>query len=156
MSVQIGDEILAAGQVYSHRRRGVESASFAYDEVYLADRRAYSLDPALPLRAGLQQKPGRAPIFGAFSDSCATDGGKRLIERAESHRATDTHTLDRDPAHAVKSINLQFQHALFGSRGTEVQVWMYPRAKVPSKDAVADEVSEQFQICYHPPTHRSN
>lgn len=43
-----GDDVLA-GVMYSHRRRGAESASFAYDSGYLAHPGAYALDPLLPL-----------------------------------------------------------------------------------------------------------
>jgi hypothetical protein len=47
--VEIAGETIAAGRLYSHRHRGTESASFAYETSYLSDARAYALDPALPL-----------------------------------------------------------------------------------------------------------
>lgn len=81
-----GDTILA-GQLFGHRRRAVESASFTYESSYLADRRAYPLDPALPLVSGTLQTPTSHRIFGAFSDSCPDRWGQRLIERAEARRA---------------------------------------------------------------------
>jgi hypothetical protein len=34
--VAIGERNLLAGRLYPHRRRGVESASFSYDDRYLA------------------------------------------------------------------------------------------------------------------------
>ena len=84
--VEIEGQAIAAGRLYSHRRRSTESASFAYEPSYLSDARAYALDPALPLRSGTQQTPLGQKIFGAFSDSCPDRWGQRLIERAERHR----------------------------------------------------------------------
>jgi serine/threonine-protein kinase HipA len=93
--VQIGEADVEAGRLYSHRRRGTESASFAYADRYLANPAAYPLDPALPLLSGLQQTPDRQRIFGAFSDSCPDRWGQRLIERAERHRAASAGTATR-------------------------------------------------------------
>jgi hypothetical protein len=59
--VAVGDRNLLAGRLYPHRRRGVESASFGYDDRYLADPDSYALDPALPLVTGsLQPSASRA------------------------------------------------------------------------------------------------
>jgi hypothetical protein len=55
-----------AGRLYPHRRRGVESASFSYDDRYLADSDSYALDPALPLVTGSLQTPVGRALFGAF------------------------------------------------------------------------------------------
>jgi serine/threonine-protein kinase HipA len=85
--VEIEGQTIAAGRLYSHRRRGAESASFAYETSYLSDARAYELDPALPLVAGTQQTSLGRSIFGAFSDSCPDRWGRRLIERAERRRS---------------------------------------------------------------------
>jgi serine/threonine-protein kinase HipA len=87
--VQIADEQLLAGRLWSHRRRNTESATFAYDAGYLAGRTAYELDPALPLVAGQQQTPTGRAIFGAFSDCAPDRWGRRLINRAEEHRVRD-------------------------------------------------------------------
>lgn len=86
VSVEIEGQTIAAGRLYSHRHRGTESASFAYESSYLSDARAYALDPALPLLSGAQQTPLGQKIFGAFSDSCPDRWGQRLIERAERRR----------------------------------------------------------------------
>ena len=85
--VAMGDEDVLAGQLYSHRRRGAESASFAYAESYLARADAYALDPALPLLAGLQQTPANQKIFGACSDSSPDRWGRNLIRRSEARHA---------------------------------------------------------------------
>jgi serine/threonine-protein kinase HipA len=87
VAVQIGDEDVLAGRLWAHRRGATESATFAYDPTYLADPRAYSLEPALPLSAGQQQTAVGRAMFGAFSDSAPDRWGRRLITREERRRA---------------------------------------------------------------------
>jgi serine/threonine-protein kinase HipA len=87
--VSIGPESVLAGRLYAHRRRGIESATFSYDETYLARPDAYALDPALPLLSGLQQSPASHKMFGAFADSSPDRWGRNLIRRAETRRAAD-------------------------------------------------------------------
>ena len=72
-----GDEVLA-GTLRIYERRG-QSTTFEYDRAYLADARAYPLDPALPLGAGVFQPPMGKVLFNAFTDSRARSMG------AESH-----------------------------------------------------------------------
>ncbi len=85
--VAVGRRNLFAGRLYPHRRRGIEMASFVYDDRYLADPDAYALDPALPMVAGTLQTPAGRALFGAFSDSAPDRWGRMLIRRAESARA---------------------------------------------------------------------
>jgi serine/threonine-protein kinase HipA len=93
--VQISREDVPAGRLWSHRRRGVESSTFAYAPGYLARSDAYALDPMLPLADGQQQTPPGRPIFGALSD-CSPDGwGRRLIGRAERKRAKRERDVER-------------------------------------------------------------
>lgn len=76
-----------AGRLYSNFARGVESATFIYDDEWLADRRGYSLEPALPMVGGAQHTaPGQA-MFRAFADSAPDRWGRRMLERAERLRA---------------------------------------------------------------------
>lgn len=84
-----------AGRMYSHRRRGSESASFIYDDRYLADPDAYSLDPALPLVTGTLQTPVGRALFGAFADSSPDRWGRTLIQRTERARAKSEATVPR-------------------------------------------------------------
>lgn len=84
--VQIGDEELLAGRLWSHRRHSTESATFSYEATYLTYAAAYELDPALPLVAGHQQTPEARAIFGAFSDCAPDRWGRRLVNRLEEHR----------------------------------------------------------------------
>jgi serine/threonine-protein kinase HipA len=84
--VQIEGADVLAGRLWSHRRRGRESATFSYATEYLAHHDAYELDPALPLVSGQQHTPMGRPIFGAFSDCAPDRWGRRLIQRAEQQR----------------------------------------------------------------------
>lgn len=98
--VAVGARNLLAGRLYPHRRRGVESASFAYDDRYLADPDAYALDPALPLVTGmLQTRVGHA-LFGAFRDCAPDRWGRTLITRAEKERAKLAGTAPRSLSEA--------------------------------------------------------
>ena len=93
--VAAGDEDVLAGRMYSHRHRGVESASFVYDSSYLASPDAYALDPALPLVAGTLQTPAGHALFGAFTDSLPDRWGRTLIHRAERIRGRAAGTAAR-------------------------------------------------------------
>ncbi len=84
--MRIGGEDVLTGRLWSHRRRGAESATFAYDDDYLAHPGAYQLDPALSLIAGQQQTQTGRAMFGAFSDCAPDRWGRRLIARAERAR----------------------------------------------------------------------
>lgn len=90
-----GGRNLFAGRLYPHRRRGIESASFVYDDRYLADPQAYALDPALPLVTGALQTPVGRALFGAFSDCAPDRWGRTLIKRAEIARARLAGTAPR-------------------------------------------------------------
>ena len=93
--VALGDRNLLTGRLYSHRRRGWESASFVYDGGYLADPNAYALDPALPLLTGSLQTSVGLALFGAFADSSPDRWGRTLIQRAERARAKAAATAPR-------------------------------------------------------------
>jgi serine/threonine-protein kinase HipA len=93
--VAAGGENLLAGRLYSHRHRGTESASFVYDDRFLARPDAYALDPALPLVTGTLQTPVGRPLFGALTDSLPDRWGRTLIQRAERARAKAAGTAPR-------------------------------------------------------------
>lgn len=98
--VAVGGRNLLAGRMYSHQRRGSESASFAYDDRYLADPEAYALDPALPLVMGTLQAPVGRALFGAFADTVPDQWGRTLIRRAEQARAKAAATAPRSMSEA--------------------------------------------------------
>lgn len=89
-----GEDVLS-GRLFSQRRRGVESASFSYDERYLARPDAYTLDPGLPLMTGIHHTPAGRKLFGAFADSAPDRWGRNLISRAERIRARQAGVVAR-------------------------------------------------------------
>jgi serine/threonine-protein kinase HipA len=93
--VALGATNLLAGRLYPHYRRGSESATFSYDNGYLANPDAYELDPGLPLVTGALQTAVGRKIFGAFADSSPDRWGRTLIQRAERARAQVTATVPR-------------------------------------------------------------
>src|ERR1700722_4326928 len=90
-----GETNILAGRMYPHFRRGSESASFIYDDQYLANPRAYQLDPGLPLVSGTLQTPVGRALFGAFADSLPDRWGRTLIQRAERARPQAAATAPR-------------------------------------------------------------
>lgn len=93
----VGEDVLA-GRLYSHRRRGSESASFVYETAYLGRSDAYALDPALPLTQGTLQTTVGLQMFRAFADAAPDRWGRRLITRAERRRAAAERTTPRSLA----------------------------------------------------------
>jgi serine/threonine-protein kinase HipA len=93
--IQIAGEDVLAGRLWSHRRGGIESATFSYAAEYLTRSDAYALDPALPLSMGTHQTPSGRPIFGAFTDCAPDRWGRRLIQRAERQGARDERKTER-------------------------------------------------------------
>jgi len=89
-----GIDVLA-GRLHSHRRRATESATFYYDEAYIARPDAYALDPALPLVAGALHTPVGLNLFNAFRDSAPDRWGRSLIMSRERQRASSTDETPR-------------------------------------------------------------
>jgi len=87
--VELGGDDVLAGQLFSHRRRGSESASFRYDNGYLARPDAYALDPQLTLVSGTQQTEVGLKLFRAFADSAPDRWGRNLFLRRERLRARE-------------------------------------------------------------------
>ena len=96
--VAAGTRNLLAGRLDSRRRGGVESASFGYDDRYLADPDAYAVDPLLPLVPGTLRAPAGRALFGAFADSTPDRWGRTLVRRAEQARADAAGTDPRSLA----------------------------------------------------------
>lgn len=75
------------GRLWARMRKNRESATFEYDEGWLADPRRFSLEPALQLGPGpFHTAPDRA-LFGAIGDSAPDRWGRVLMRRAERRRA---------------------------------------------------------------------
>jgi len=85
--VAIAGVDVRAGTLYAHRRREAESATFQYEDSYLALPEAYALDPMLPLRAGPFHTPTTHGMFNAFRDSAPDRWGRELIKQRERRTA---------------------------------------------------------------------
>jgi serine/threonine-protein kinase HipA len=72
------------GTLYRHDVRTDLAAPFEYDATWLADHKAFMLDPRLELWAGEQHPPAKAPAFGIFMDSAPDRWGRVLMERREA------------------------------------------------------------------------
>lgn len=76
-----------AGRLWSHFRKGRESASFEYNREWLANLYRFALEPLLPLADGtFHTTPGQS-VFGAIGDSTPDRWGRILMRRAELARA---------------------------------------------------------------------
>ena len=76
-----------AGRLWSHFRKGRESASFEYNKEWLANPHRFALEPLLPLADGtFHTNPGQS-VFGAIGDSTPDRWGRILMRRAELARA---------------------------------------------------------------------
>ena len=75
------------GRLWTRVRQGRESASFQYDEAWLADRERFALEPALALGSGAHHTPAGKALFGALGDSAPDRWGRALMARAERRAA---------------------------------------------------------------------
>jgi serine/threonine-protein kinase HipA len=91
----VGADNVKVGQLYGHRRRGTESATFQYEPSYLARPGAYAVDPALPLASGAFQTPVGLGLFNSFRDLSPDRWGRRLRDRQERLRAEEMGQVPR-------------------------------------------------------------
>jgi serine/threonine-protein kinase HipA len=75
------------GTLHRHLRRGEEAISFEYHTAWLEDPACFSLEPALSLGRGAFVPANGAQNFGSIGDSAPDTWGRRLMQRAERHRA---------------------------------------------------------------------
>ncbi len=75
------------GTMYCNVIRGNETISFSYDESWLKDTCAFSLEPALMLTKGVFSPIVGQRIFGSLGDSAPDTWGRRLMQRAERRQA---------------------------------------------------------------------
>jgi len=76
------------GRLWSHLRKGKESATFEYDESWQNHPERFSLEPALQVGPGPFHAPADKPLFGAIGDSAPDRWGRVLMRRAERRRAS--------------------------------------------------------------------
>jgi serine/threonine-protein kinase HipA len=75
------------GHLWARMRKDRESATFEYDQSWLAHPERFSLEPALKLGPGPFHTPSDKPLFGAIGDSAPDRWGRVLMRRAERRRA---------------------------------------------------------------------
>lgn len=85
--VELYGRSLLAGQLWTRSRRGRESASFRYDDRWLAHPERFALEPALTLGPGPHHTPADRALFRAIGDSAPDRWGRALMARAERHAA---------------------------------------------------------------------
>ncbi len=75
------------GRLWARTRKNGESATFEYDQSWLAHPDRFSLEPALKLGPGPFHTLSDKPLFGAIGDSAPDRWGRVLMRRAERRRA---------------------------------------------------------------------
>jgi len=75
------------GRLWTHVRRGRESATFEYDDTWLANPERFALEPALQLGPDPHHTEAGRALFGAMGDSAPDRWGRALMRRAERRRA---------------------------------------------------------------------
>src|SRR5713101_7916792 len=74
------------GRLWTRLRKDRESATFEYDQSWLAHPERFSLEPALKLGPGPFHTTSDRPLFGAIGDSAPDRWGRALMRRAERRR----------------------------------------------------------------------
>ena len=85
--VDIDGAPVLVGRLWARMRKGRDSATFEYDDGWLAHEARFSLEPALTLGPGPFHTPVDKPLFGAIGDSAPDRWGRVLMRRAERRRA---------------------------------------------------------------------
>src|SRR3990167_7111006 len=85
VSAELRGKTYLVGYLWSHFSKNHESASFQYDETWLANPICYSLEPQLPLTSGNFHTPSGKASFGAIGDSAPDRWGRILMRRAQLH-----------------------------------------------------------------------
>lgn len=85
--VDLGGEPVLVGRLWARMRKGRDSATFEYDDTWLAREDRFALEPALQLGPGPFHTTPDKPGFGAIGDSAPDRWGRVLMRRAERRRA---------------------------------------------------------------------
>ncbi len=80
---------ILVGRLWARVRGKKESATFEYDDSWLARTDKFSLEPALMLTPGTFHTDVGHPIFGSLGDSAPDRWGRALMRRAERLRAVE-------------------------------------------------------------------
>ncbi len=93
--ISLGRENIRVGKLWFNIRKGRESASFEYDENWLAHPEKFVLEPALKLTKGTFHTDAGQSVFGAIGDSSPDRWGRTLMRRAESAKAKNSNETPR-------------------------------------------------------------
>lgn len=93
--IELDGELRLVGQLWVSATRTSQRASFEYDKDWLAKPLQYALGPALPSGPGMFFTAEGRNMFGAVGDSAPDRWGRKLITRAEIHRAREKGTKPR-------------------------------------------------------------
>ncbi|MDO3650854.1 type II toxin-antitoxin system HipA family toxin [Nocardia mangyaensis] len=99
VAIDLGGDTVDAAIAHFNRRGGTISTTIQYFPDYLSDRRAYPIDPGIPLTAGSFSVRG---LPGAFSDCAPDRWGKNLVTK---RLAAEAREQGRRPA-TVTDIDL--------------------------------------------------
>jgi serine/threonine-protein kinase HipA len=134
VTIQIESADVRAGTLFSHVKRGVETASFLYAPDYLARPDAFALSPDLPLVSGTLHSAGK-PMFSAFEDCMPDRWGRNLMLRAERFAA-------RAEGRAARSL---FEGDMLcavsdATRQGALRIWLDGVPVAPSESGVPREI----------------
>lgn len=85
--VDLDGKPLFVGRLWARNNKGRESATFEYDDAWLANPLRFALEPALALGKGPQHTAAGRSLFGAIGDSAPDRWGRILIQREERRKA---------------------------------------------------------------------
>jgi serine/threonine-protein kinase HipA len=85
--IDLDKKPLLVGRLWTRLRKGKESATFEYDNQWLNNPIAFSLEPAMTLGPGPYHTQAGKALFGALGDSAPDRWGRVLMRRAERRRA---------------------------------------------------------------------
>jgi serine/threonine-protein kinase HipA len=91
--VDLEGRLHLAGRLWARSRKGRESASFEYDDTWLANPVRFALEPALFLGKGPQHTMAGRLLFGGIGDSAPDRWGRMLIQREERRKAREEKRL---------------------------------------------------------------
>ncbi|MBF0452931.1 MAG: type II toxin-antitoxin system HipA family toxin [Candidatus Magnetomorum sp.] len=84
---QLEDQNYLVGTLWPHAAKGRQSATFEYNDQWLKNQKAFSLEPALPLGKGVFQTEARLSLFRSMGDSAPDRWGRMLMQRHERKHA---------------------------------------------------------------------
>lgn len=88
-------EPVLVGRLWARASKGSESATFLYDDSWLAHAERFALEPALSVGPGPQHTRSGKSLFGAIGDSAPDRWGRALLARAEQRTARSEHRVPR-------------------------------------------------------------